>query len=384
LKKGLKLALNTLGIIRKKIFIPKIFILILLPCLFCSCLTSDFNGNETKREVLSIVDEMYLDAMNHDANVPGVLVGVWDHKNKNYFTYSKGFADLENQEKLTRDHSFKIASVTKTMVCTIIAQLIDEGELEFDSKLSTWFPNLKESDRITVRMLGDMTSGYFDYLEDDDFLDSFDNTPYFTASPMELVQTGLSHDMEYFPGTGFNYSNTNTVLLGLIIETLTGSSLESQLKKRIFTPLNLEKTGAPESGSYLPEPKAESYHPDTRENWTDKMDYSPEYACGNAYSVIDELKTFIEALGKGELETRQTFEKRFIKGNLIPGTKFHNYYFGIIDYKGFLGHSGNTDYYLSEAYYNPHKDISLIILSNSSTAGFTTVMFEKIVDVLLQ
>lgn len=343
-------------------------------------------GQEVKGiedSIKSIVNENYLEAQALKANVPGVLVGVWDYNRGVNMVYGVGVADKNTGELLDWRHSFKIASVTKTMVATVIVQLIDEGKLSFSTPVSHFFPDLPEASKVTIRMLGDMTSGYFDYLEDETFLDNFDNTPYFTATPEEMIEVAMSHPMEYPPGTGFNYSNTNTVILGRIVERITGNSLEQELARRLFTPLNLEKTAAPSSGSYLPLPKAHSYHPDTLEDWTDKMDYSPEYACGNAYTTMFELRSWIESLAKGTLIDKSSYGSLFAFGTPFPGAEDYVYHFGIIDYKGFLGHSGDTDYYLTEAYYNPEINTTLIILSNSSVSGFTGLLLKEITDLLL-
>lgn len=125
----------------------------------------------------------------------------------------------------------------------------------------------------------------------------------------------------------------------------------------------------------MPAPNAHSYHPDTSENWINKMDYSPEYACGNAYSVLSDLKIWAKKLATGSMTTPETHQERFAKGSSFPEAPSYIYHFGLIDYRGFLGHNGETDYYLTEAYQYPEKDITIILLSNSSLTGFTSDLF---------
>ncbi len=364
----------------KKWIIICLFILFTL----VACVNDSNDKNtELSNKIISAVDKLFAEAQDLGANVPGIVVGVWNEQTGFEFIYTVGKADLVTKEEMTAAHSFKIASVTKTMVTTVICQLIDEDLLTFDTPLARFFPDLPEADRITIEMLGNMTSGYFDYLDDEEFLDNFDNVPNFTATPEEIVQVGISHPLEYSPGTGFNYSNTNTVLLGMIIEKITGNSLETELNNRLFSPLGLTRTGAPASGSFLPEPKAHSYHPKTREDWTDKMDYSPEYACGNAYSTLMELKIWIEALAKGSMINPATHQQRLAKGSTFTGAEAYTYHFGILEYRQMLGHAGDTDYYLTEAFYEPNTGQTVVILCNTSATGFTTSLFHDIAEIIL-
>ena len=368
-------------------FFTFLILLFLLPCLISSrgCGDNDENKTELKQEIRQVVKQRFENAKNHGLKATGAVVGVWDYKREFNVQYAIGKADRSTEEALTKKHSFKIASVTKSMVTTLICQLIDEGKLSYNTPLSKFFPDLPKAEKVTIRMLGDMTSGYFDYLSDEEFLYEFDNTPHFTATPQELIQVGMSHVMQYEPGTDINYSNTNTVILGLIIEKITGRPLEKALQNSLFDPLDLQKTGAPPKGSYLPEPAAHSYHPDIGEDWTYKMDYSPEYACGNAYSILEEVKTLIEAISKGNLIKSDTHQKRFSKGKLLPDAPEDlTYHFGLIKYKSFLGHSGNTDYYLSEAYYSPEKETTIVVLSNSSAQGLTWYLFKDVLNVLFK
>ncbi|WP_462326031.1 serine hydrolase domain-containing protein [Desulfoplanes sp.] len=358
---------------------PVLFLFILVLFL-CSCEGSG-KYSETERKIINLADGQFEAAQGYSNNVPGLIVSVQDKSRSVDLTYTIGLADTGTEEKLTKKHSFKIASVTKSMVTNVIAQYVDDGILTFDTPLSTYFPDLRQAADVTVRMLGDMTSGYHDYLSGD-YEEQFDNTPYFTAIPQELIDEGLSHGLLYSPGTGMSYSNTNTVILGQIIEQLSGQSLETVLRERLFTPLGMSHSGAPASGSYMPEPNAHSYHPDTLEDWTEKMDYSPEYACGNAYSTIRDLKIWVKALATGALLSPATYSECIANGNPFAEAPSYIYRFGILEYKGFLGHSGDTDYYLSEAFYHPEKDITIVVLSNTSLTGFTGEVFRQIVDLL--
>lgn len=362
---------------KRKFSAPAFLIVVIFFCA-CSevCATSDM-----EERIITLVNDEFAAANKMGNQTPGLLVGVWGGNQHLDLIYELGFANTETGEKLTRDHSFKIASVTKSMVTTLIAQYIDEGLLLFDTPLSTYYPNLKQAQNVTIRMLGDMTSGYHDYLSGE-YEEKFDNIPNFSASPRELIDEAMAHDLHYPPGTGMNYSNTNTVILGQIIEQISGQSLESQLRTRLFTPLGMSHSGAPASGGFLPEPSAHSYHPATMEDWTDNMDYSPEYACGNAYSVLSDLKIWAKALATGTLTTSETHRQRLAAGHAFTEAPGYIYHFGILEYKGFLGHSGDTDYYLTEAYHHPEKDITIVILSNSSLTGFTGDIFRRIVDLL--
>jgi D-alanyl-D-alanine carboxypeptidase len=161
--------------------------------------------------------------------IPGALVYV-DVPGEGSWIQSFGTANLEGNTLITSDDHFRIGSNTKTFTGTVILQLVDEGKLGLDDPVSKYQPEVPNGENITIRQLLDMTSGLFNYAEDEDFNQTLDTEPQKVWEPRELIEIGFQHPPDFSPGEGFHYSNTNTVLLGMIIEQLTGQPLEQHSK----------------------------------------------------------------------------------------------------------------------------------------------------------
>lgn len=144
----------------------------------------------------------------------------------------------------TTDH-IRIGSVTKTMTGTVILQLVGEGKLSLDDPVSKFVPQVPNGQNITVARLMDMSSGLFNYTETLELNQSLDDDPQRVFKPQELLALAFQHDPYFPPGEGYHYSNTNTVLLGLILEQLTGQPAEVAFQERIFRPLGITQTALP-------------------------------------------------------------------------------------------------------------------------------------------
>jgi D-alanyl-D-alanine carboxypeptidase len=139
----------------------------------------------------------------------------------------------------TTDSLFLLASVTKTFVAAAVMSLVEEGSLQLDDQIGTWFPDLDPIyEPVTVRMLLNHTSGIYNYT--DDLWTSPDLDRVWTQE--ELVDIGFSHAPYCEPGAEFNYSNTNYILLGLILEQIEGKPVSQILRERAIAPANLEHT----------------------------------------------------------------------------------------------------------------------------------------------
>ncbi len=148
----------------------------------------------------------------------------------------------------------------KAGASTVILQLVDEGELGLDDPVSQYQPEVPNGENITIRQLLNMSSGLFSYTEDEAFNETLDAQSDKAWEPRELVEIGFEHQPYFSSGEGFHYSNTNTVLLGMIIEQLTGQPLEQEFQERIFAPLGMSDTLLPErSSAAIPDPHPRGY-----------------------------------------------------------------------------------------------------------------------------
>ena len=136
----------------------------------------------------------------------------------------------------TSDH-YRIGSITKTMTATVILQLAQEGKLVLDDPISKYRPDVPNGDNISIAQLLDMRSGLAGYTENPMFQQAVDDDPERIWTPDELLALAFSVPPLFPPGTAWQYSNTNYVLLGLVMEDVTGQSVAELFQERLFDPL---------------------------------------------------------------------------------------------------------------------------------------------------
>ena len=161
---------------------------------------------------------------------------------------ASGLASRDPRIPMRATARFRIASLTKSFVATVVLELVGEGKLSLDDSIEHWLPSLVPNGaNITIRELLNHTSGIYNYVDDTAFDQSEIADPTHIWSPRDLIAVALRHPPLFAPGTGWSYSNTNYVILGLIVEAATGTPLEQQLRSRLFDPLGLGST------SYVPQ-----------------------------------------------------------------------------------------------------------------------------------
>lgn len=171
-----------------------------------------------------------------------------------------GTRTLGGMQPVTLDDYVRIGSNTKTMTGTVILQLVDEGKLRLDDPVAKFRPDVPNGEQITIDELLRMRSGLYNYSESVELNQALDDTPTRVWTPDELLAIAFQHPPLFAPGTEYSYSNTNFILLGLIIEQLTGGSAESQFQQRIFGPLGLTQTLLPaRTSNAIPNPHPHGY-----------------------------------------------------------------------------------------------------------------------------
>lgn len=254
-----------------------------------------------------------LEAVINKHNLPGANVGVWIPK-KGEWMHSFGMADKSTKEPLKLEYYFRIGSITKTFVTTAILQLVDKGLISLDDKIGKHIDNVPNGDIITIRQLANMTSGLANYSENEEWVNKIIFSESKRVIPaQELLDVAFAMPPILFePGKGWKYSNTNTVLLGQVIEKKSGLSLDKYLKKNIFEPLGLDDTLYPTDHN-IPTPYAHGYTKQTiDEKEADASLNNPSWtnAAGQLISTLDDLKKWAKALGTGALLSKEVFAER--------------------------------------------------------------------------
>lgn len=217
-----------------------------------------------------------------------------------------GLADTASGERARPHQRFRIASNTKSFVSTVLLQLEGEGRLSLDDSVEKWLPgtvrgNGNDGRAVTVRQLLNHTSGIYDPTTEPEFF-----APYlerhdwdYVYTPREVIARAVRHRPESAPGEDWNYSNTNYLLAGLVIEAVTHRSAPAEIRRRILDPLGLDDTSFPLTDPTVHGPHLHGYDLEGR----DVTRFSPSYdwTAGAMISTVDDLARFHRALFSGKL-----------------------------------------------------------------------------------
>ncbi|WP_242311570.1 serine hydrolase [Bacillus cereus group sp. BfR-BA-01331] len=245
---------------------------------------------------------------------PGILVKTYEGGKT--WGYAAGVANLSTKKPMKTDFRFRIASVTKTFTATVVLQLAGENRLNLDDSIEKWLPGVIQGNRydakqITIRQILNHTSGIAEYsrTKEADFFKNRNKS--FTAE--DLVKLGLSLPPDFAPGKGWSYSNTGYVLLGILIEKVTGNSYAEEIENRIIEPLELSNTFLPGNSSVIPGTNhARGYfQPDGASELKDITYYNPSIgsSAGDMISTADDLNKFFSYLLSGKLLKEQQLKQ---------------------------------------------------------------------------
>ncbi|MFF4251739.1 serine hydrolase domain-containing protein [Streptomyces sp. NPDC001663] len=276
--------------------------------------------------------------------VPGVTATAKDAHGS--WSTNVGVGNLRTGKPRSAEDRYRVGSITKTFVATVLLQLEAEGRLSLDDTVEKWLPGAvrghgHDGRAITVRQLLNHTSGVFNYTEDDTFVrtyflkDGFFKHRYDRKTPRELLAVAMSHKPNFAPGTSWSYSNTNYLLAAMVIEKVTGHSYGSEIRDRIIAPLHLTATSVPGSRVTVPQPSSRAYSKlaETTTGPTyDVTTLNPSLAHGSGEMISDsaDLDRFYAALLGGRLLPPHQLKemKTTVKADVVPGAR---YGLGLID-----------------------------------------------------
>ncbi len=290
-----------------------------------------------------------------------------------------GMADRASEKPMTPEMYHRIGSVTKTFTATLLLQAAGDGLLSLDDTIDQYVKGVPNGDEITLRQLATMTSGVATYSETRVFPGDPGADVHKVWKPEELVKIGIKDSPLFDPGTEFNYSNTNYVLLGLVLEQVTGESMGELTRKQIIEPLDLKDTSFPTiEATSLPDPHAQGYtlqgqssgeKPRNATDWT----ASWTWTAGIMISTVDDLLVYGRALGtgKGLLSPTQQQERIDSLASDVPPFDQpplegdFGYGLGLMKEHGWIGHSGVIAGYNTALYYNQELDAVLVVETSS-------------------
>ncbi len=313
--------------------------------------------------------------------------------NEAIWSAAKGISSSSPQVKVTPNSTYLIGSVTKTITSACVLQLADEKVLHLDDSLFMWLDTFQYiNPNITIRQLLRHQSGIYDVLQNPK------NQPALLANQdsvwavKDLIKTFIKAPT-FDAGQGWEYSNTNYFLLGMIIEKATGQPFYKELRKRFFTPLELKSVTIP-AFEAAPKNVAHVWLDITGDGITDDANAfyqgwislnATAGAAGGYYATASDLTKWTRLYQRGNLLSPKTMDEARVTvvGTGLPsGTK---YGLGLMERKfvGFkaYGHGGDLSYSASSWYF-PTKDISITVLNNDSK--FTSWALLPVVTELLK
>ncbi len=289
------------------------------------------------------------------------------------FAKTYGQADLETHTPVTAQTNFRLASVTKQFTAMCILQLIEQGKLDYKTKLTEVFPDFPAYGKtISIQNILQHTSGLLAY---EDLIPDTVKTQVLDKDVLALMKR---QDSTYFePGTKYRYSNTGYAVLAMVIEKISGQRFAQYLLKNIFKPLKMETSVAYEKGISTVANRAKGYAvTDSGIFDSDQSAYSAVLGDGGIYSNLNDLLKWDQALYTEKLVSATMLKKAF--------TPFkENYGFGwrIDTYKGHkrIHHTGSTSGFRNVIQRFPEDHFTVVILTNRKAPGVRPLA-EKLVD----
>jgi D-alanyl-D-alanine carboxypeptidase len=249
------------------------------------------------------------------AGVPGVTATAKDPHGT--WSTTAGVGDTRTGGPRSTADRYRVGSITKSFVSTVLLQLEAEGRLSLDDTVDRWLPGVvrghgHDGRTITVRQLLNHTSGIYNYTSDDAFVrtyfakDGFFQHRYDTLTARDLVAIAMKHRPDFAPGTSWSYSNTNYVVAGMLIEKVTGHPYATEITRRIVEPLHLKATSVPGTKVTVPGPSSRAYSKlaETTTGPTyDVTTLNPSMASSAGEMISDsaDLDRFYSALLRGKL-----------------------------------------------------------------------------------
>ncbi|OAR22031.1 peptidase [Streptomyces sp. ERV7] len=286
-----------------------------------------------------------MDAAVRDG-VPGVVGTAQD--GGRVWNGDAGVADLRTGRERRSEDRYRIGSLTKTFVATVVLQLEAEGTLSLDDTVEHWLPgvvrgNGNDGTKITLRQLLNHTSGISNYTADEAFGQrifsvDFLRHRYDTYTPRQLVDIAMGHRPDFEPGTSWHYSNTNFILAGMVIEKATGHSYATEIERRVLRPLHLRSTTLPGTDARMPKPSGRAYSklsPETAGRTYDVTALNPSMAgsAGEMVSDSADLNRFYRALLTGKLLPQRQLTEMTTTVPVGPGAPESRYGLGLMTSK---------------------------------------------------
>ncbi len=293
----------------------------------------------------------------------------------------------------TKDMHFRNGAIAFAYISTLLLQLVDEDKASLDDKLSKWFPDIPHADSVTLKMLANMTSGYADYVLDEDLTADIYDDPFRIWTPHELVSFGVFKPLLFEPGTNWAYSHTNYIILGQVLEKISGKPLAELMEERIFRRLGLDNTKASITAE-IPAPVLHAFSSERREAlgvpsdarfYEESTFWNPSWTTApgavQTTNVYDAMKS-LEAIGAGTLVSPSSHRAQVSRELVGFGSKteecptcraldaVHGYGIGVFLYGSWVVQPPLFGGYAATAAYHPGEKIAIGVVTTFGEDSF--------------
>ncbi len=299
--------------------------------------------------------DQYLDVLEEDERFFGSVAV--SKGGKVIYSRALGYADIDAKVKNNANTKFRVGSVSKTFTAALIMKAVELGKLKLNDKIDQYFPKIENANKISIEQLLKHRSG----------IKTFTDRSYFSwhTKPVTreaLIDTIIQKGIEFQPDTDYNYSNSNYVLLSVILERAFGDSFDKILNKHIVKPLGLKLT---KYGGAINTSKNEARSFRMKDDWTkvEEDHMSIPLGAGGVVSTPSDLCLFLSGLAKGEIFSKESFRSMHPAAGEEYGYALYEIPFE--DMKS-IGHQGNIDAFSTVLSYFEKEDIALAITCNGS------------------
>lgn len=277
-----------------------------------------------------------------------------------------GVESVDRPVPVSADMVWPLRSITKSFTVTLLLQLVEEGLVSLDDTVEQYVPGLPNGDEITLEQLAAMTSGLPEYTNQA-WVDAFSADPLRLFTAPELIGFAADEPAQFDPGAEHVYTNTNTVVLGQVIEAVGGAPFEEQLRTRILEPLALGSTVYPAGVADWNGPHATGYQMDGDVLAPQIVNFSVFDTAGAMISNVEDLAVWGEALATGSLVTEELQDERTsVAAPLDEGPEYDEYGLGIGEIDGWWGHTGEGMGYEALVMHDVDRDLTVVIYVNMS------------------
>jgi D-alanyl-D-alanine carboxypeptidase len=323
-------------------------------------------GSELEQEISAFLTQLYPD------DEPGISV-ILAKGDEILYRNGHGMANLEHNISISPEMVFRLGSLTKQMTTASIMMLAEEGLLQVDDPITQYFPNYPTHGyTITLRHLMTHTSGIIDFLA----IEEFPEIEKEDITAMDVIDFFKNQPMNFAPGEAYSYTNSGYVMLGAIIEQLTGQSYEDFVQERIFTPLEMDNTYHGSFKRIIPN-RVTGYAmgPNGYEN-SSYLSMTIPGAAGAIISTVDDLHTWNNALFAGDVVSMESLEEMTTPFTLNNG-ELSNYGFGLaiqsLRGQPMISHTGWINGFITYSAYLPESDMYVAVLGNT---GYQSRVYE--------